>query len=274
MRAALTALYLAALLTIGSALHAADRDRLEAFLHVTGFDVALESIRLSADSAPQMIGLEADDFGLRWSLLTKEVFETQLMHDMALDILEKTLEPHLLAHAAEFYASDLGLRLVVAENASHMVEDDAAKRAKGDEIVARLEADGAHRLRLLQRLNDASGGADSGVRAVQEIQVRFLMAAAGAGVIALRMEEPDLRAALAEGEDELRASINASALAGAAYTYQDFTDAEVAAYAEALEHPDMRAVYDLMNAVQSEVMANRFEALAARMAGLTPSEEL
>ena len=29
---------------------AADRDQLEAFLEVTGFDVALESIRLSADS--------------------------------------------------------------------------------------------------------------------------------------------------------------------------------------------------------------------------------
>ncbi|MEL7100703.1 MAG: DUF2059 domain-containing protein [Pseudomonadota bacterium] len=274
MRAALSALCLTLMLFAASTLQAADRDRLEAFLNVTGFDVALESIRLSADSAPQMIGLEADDFGLRWSLLTKEVFETQLMHEMALDILEETLSDHLLGHAAEFYASDLGLRLVVAENASHMIEDDAAKRAEGNAIVARLEADGAHRLSLLRRLNEASGGAEAGVRSVQEIQVRFLLAAAGAGVIALRMEEPDLRAALSENEEELRASITASALAGAAYTYQDFSDAEVAAYAEALEHPDMREVYDLMNAVQSEIMANRFEALAQRMAGLTPSEEL
>ena len=42
---------------------AANMDKLEAFLEVTGFDVALESIRLSADSAPQMLGLQAEDFG-------------------------------------------------------------------------------------------------------------------------------------------------------------------------------------------------------------------
>lgn len=274
MRAALSVFTLCFAIMLGSSLHAADRARLEAFLNVTGFDVALESIALSADSAPQMIGLAADDFGIRWSLMTREVFDTELMHDMALDILEQTLEPHLLAHAAEFYASSLGQRLVAAENASHMIEDDDAKRAEGDAIITQLEAVGASRLGLLSRLNEAAGSADHSVRAVQEIQVRFLMAAASAGVIALRMEEPDLRAALAEGEDELRASLAASAMAGAAYTYQGFSNADVADYAAALEHPDMRAVYELMNAVQSEIMANRFEELARRMAEVGPSEEL
>ena len=46
---------------------AADQQKLEAFLEVTGFDVALESIRLSPDSAPQMLGIEADAFGSEWS---------------------------------------------------------------------------------------------------------------------------------------------------------------------------------------------------------------
>lgn len=274
MRAALSAITVCVALLIGTALQAADRARLEAFLNVTGFDVALDSIALSADSAPQMIGLEADDFGIRWSLMTRDVFDTAVMHDMALDILEETLAPHLLAHAAEFYASDLGQRLVVAENASHMVEDDEAKRRTGDGIVTRLRADGAARLGLLSRLNAAAGGTDHSVRAVQEIQVRFLLAAANAGVIALRLEEPDLRAALAEGEADLRAALVESALAGAAYTYQSFSDADVADYAAALEHPDMRTVYELMNAVQSEIMANRFEELARRMADIGPSEEL
>ncbi|MEM8576907.1 MAG: DUF2059 domain-containing protein [Pseudomonadota bacterium] len=276
MRALLTALYLPLFLTFGAvhATAAADRDRLEAFLQVTGFDVALESIRLSAGSAPQMIGLEAEDFGLQWTRLVEDVFETDGMHDMALDILEETLEPDLLAHAAGFYASDLGQRLVVAENASHMVEDDDAKREAGGQIIAGLTQIGSPRLALIERLNAASGGADHAVEAIQEIQVRFLMTAAAAGVIELRMEEPDLRSALAENAGELRRSVEASALAGAAYTYQSFSDAEVEAYAEALEHEDMRAVYALMNSVQYEIMANRFEALALAMTGLQPTQEL
>ncbi|WP_299612742.1 DUF2059 domain-containing protein [uncultured Tateyamaria sp.] len=253
---------------------AADRAKLQDFLEVTGFDVALESIRLSAESAPQMLGMQAEDFGTEWSRLTTDVFETEVMHDLALDILERTLEEDMLTHAADFYATDLGQRLVEAENASHMKEDDDLKHESGEAIVAGLEALESPRLTYLKRMNEASDSAGVSVRAIQEIQVRFLMAAAGAGVIELQLEEPDLRELLSSDEDVLKEEIAASALTGAAYTYQSFSDDEVLDYAKALEHPKMRHVYDLMNAVQYEIMANRFEALARAMQALQPSQEL
>ena len=123
-------------------------------------------------------------------------------------------------------------------------------------------------------MNAASGSAESGIRAIQEIQVRFLLAASGAGVIDLQMDEPDLRELLQQDVDALRAAIDVSAMSGSAFTYQAFSDEEVLEYAKALEHEDMKAVYELMNAVQYEIMANRFEALAAAMGNLQPSEEL
>ncbi|KEJ97600.1 hypothetical protein SAMN05444149_101717 [Pseudosulfitobacter pseudonitzschiae] len=257
-----------------AAAQAADRARLETFLEVTGFDVALDSIRLSASSAPAMLGLEAEDFGTQWTVMADDVFNTAKMHDMALDILGATLEDDLLDHATEFYDTDLGRRLVVAENNSHMEDDSETKSEAGQAIVAGLERIGSPRLDALKRMNAASDSAGTAVRAIQEVQVRFLMAAAAAGVIELKMEEPDLREAMRADEDELRQSIAESALNGAAYTYQAFSDAEVLEYAKALEDPDMRKVYDLMNAVQYEIMANRYEALAARMRNLQPSQEL
>lgn len=253
---------------------AADRTKLQDFLQVTGFDVALESIRLSAESAPQMLGMQAEDFGTEWTRLTTEVFETEVMHDLALDILERTLEDDMLTHAADFYATDLGQRLVEAENASHMKEDDTLKHESGDAIVTGLARLESPRLDYLRRMNVASDSAGVSVRAIQEIQVRFLMAASGAGVIELQLEEPDLRELLSGDEEVLKKEIAASALTGAAYTYQSFSDEEVLEYAEALEHPKMRHVYDLMNAVQYEIMANRFEALARAMQSLQPSQEL
>jgi hypothetical protein len=255
-------------------LHAQQNDRLEAFLEVTGFDVALESIRLSAETAPEMIGLEAQEFGSEWTRLVDEVFDTDLMHDMARDILSQTLNDDLLTHAVEFYASDLGQRLVVAENASHMKEDDDLKRESGEQIVAGLVRMGAPRLQELIRLNAAVGSEDSSVRAIHEVQVRFLMAAANAGVIELTLDEADLRAALKSQEGELRRGLQVSGLAASAYTYQAFSDAEVSAYADALEDPRMGEVYELMNAVQYEIMANRYEALAERMSRLQPSQDL
>ncbi len=211
---------------------AADRARLEAFLNVTGFDIALESIKLSAASAPEMLGLDTDAFGDDWTRLADDIFETETLHGMALDILEQTLSDDLLAHAAEFYASDLGQRLVVAENASHMMEDDAAKTAQGEAIVAHLVADGSDRLNSLNRMNAAVDTAGNGVRALQEIQLRFLIAAEAAGVIELRMDIEDLRGMMQQQEGELRRAMQSSGLSGAAYTYRDFSDAEVLAYAD------------------------------------------
>lgn len=259
---------------LGADAETPDRENLEAFLEVTGFDVALESIALSADAAPQMLGMEADDFGSEWQRLVAEVFQTEMMHEMAVQILEQTLSEELLTHAADFYASGLGQRLVVVENRSHMIEDDGLKSESGAQILEGLASIESPRLEILQRLNTASGGEDSSVRSIQEIQIRFLMAAAGAGVIELQMEEPDLREAMRSQEDELRASLRRGALESAAYTYQAFSDAEVIAYAEALEHPDMKKVYELMNAVQYEIMANRFEAVADRLRLMQPSQDL
>ncbi|MEM6660265.1 MAG: hypothetical protein AAF625_19425, partial [Pseudomonadota bacterium] len=72
----------------------------------------------------------------------------------------------------------------------------------------------------------------------------------------------------------MRQSMQLSALAGAAYTYQDFSDADVDAYVAALEQPLMQEVYELLNAIQYEIMAMRFEILAARMAELHPAQDI
>ena len=263
------------LMLVASAVQAAgDRAKIEQFLEVTGFDVALESLRQSAGSAPTMLGMDASVFGTEWTRMTEEVFDVDLMHDLALQMLEPNLSADMLDHANDFYATGLGRRLVDAENASHLVEDEAAKAEAGQAIVAGLVRLGSDRVSELRRMNAAVDSSGSAVRALQEIQVRFLMAAAGAGVVRLKVDEPDLRERLASQRGTLRRAIQASALSGAAYTYQAFSDDEVKAYADALEHPVMKRVYELMNAVQYEILANRFEELAVRMSALQPSTDL
>lgn len=256
------------------AARAADRDRLAAFLSVTGFDVALDSLRLSASAAPRMLGVEPGDFGAQWTRLADQVFDTAIMREMALDILSQTLEDDLLTHAAGFYASDLGQRLVEVENAAHLVEDDDLKQTEGQALIAAMVEAGSPRLETLQRMGRAIDTEGASLHAIAEIQVRFLMAAAAAGVVELRLDEAELRALLKEREGEMRLSLQQSALAGAAYTYQTFSDEDLLAYTQALEHPDMQRVYELMNAVQWEIMANRFEALAHEMAGLQQGQDI
>ena len=252
---------------------AADRDKLKAFLTVTGFDVALDSIALSAEHAPDMLGMSSSDFGESWSSMAEQVFAQKLVHGMALDMLENTLSDDLLDHAAGFYASDLGQRLVEVENASHMA-DDEAKEADGAALLEEYAQSNPARLQILKELNGAVDSGENGVRAIQEIQVRFLMAASHAGVLDGEIDEAALRAIMEENAAGLRESIEESSLVSSAHTYKEMSDDDLADYVIALSAPKMQQVYHLMNAIQHEVMANRFEALAARMAGMTQGQEL
>ncbi|PSL19388.1 DUF2059 domain-containing protein [Shimia abyssi] len=270
LTASLMALFLSFLTTQA---RAADREQVEAFLQVTGFDVAIDSIATTATAAPNMLGLEEGDFGSQWTLLARSVFDPEFMRDRATDILEATLEEDLLAHAAAFYASDLGQRLVEVENAAHLA-DDEEKYTEGARLIAEMQANDDPRIDLFKRMSTAIDPQNVGLQAMTEIQVRFILAASYAGVVSLSVDEQGLRAALAENADEVAEQAEISSLENAAYTYQDFSLDELIAYTEALEHPDMMTVYELMNAVHFEVMSNRFEALALRMGQVQPEQEL
>lgn len=261
------------LLWMALPVQSAERDKVAAFLKVTGFDVAIESIAQSARTAPEMLGFEAGDFGNQWMLLAESVFDPDYMRERATDILEATLDDNLLTHAAGFYASELGQRLVAAENQAYMA-DDVEKNAQGARLLAELQDKGDPRIDLFTRMGKAVDPNDIALQAMTEIQVRFILAASYAGVITLRVDEQGLRAALAENAEEVAAAVEISSLENAAYTYRDFSLEDLETYTDALEEPDMMTVYELMNAVHFEVMSNRFEALALRLGQLQPAQEL
>ena len=64
------------LFALVSMAQAADRANVEAFLKVTGFDVAIDSIALSATSAPDLLGMNQGDFRAQWATVSEDGFET------------------------------------------------------------------------------------------------------------------------------------------------------------------------------------------------------
>lgn len=252
---------------------AAERADVENFLKITGFDVAVESIALGAGGAPSMLGLEEDAFGKTWTDLSAATFLVPEMVEQAVDLLEEKLEQDLLDHAVGFYESDLGQRLVQAENLAHF-DDDELKQIAGRQIVAGMVKDGDPKIEYFQRMNAAIDPEGWGLKAIQQIQVRFLLAASRAGVIRRDLDEGMLWAQIAENEAETLRAMQAGAIAGAAYTYQDFSADELEIYAVALEDPKMQTVYELMNAVHYKIMGDRFDDLAKHLDKLRPSEDL
>lgn len=246
------------------------RDQVAAFLTVTGFDAAIESLGQSAAMAPVLLGRAPDDFGADWTRLVDQVFAPDAMMTEAVDMLAATLDAEMLGHAAEFYASDLGRALVAAENAAHRTPDDQKRAA----AAAAWQSASPDRAAVLRRMLAALDATGAGVRALEEIQIRFLETADAAGVIDLQIDIARLRALLAEGRAALAAQMEQSMLETSAWTYAAFSDAALQDYAAALEAPVMRQVYGLMNAVQFQIMVTRFETLAAEMTRLRPGRDL
>jgi hypothetical protein len=79
---------------------------------------------------------------------------------------------------------------------------------------------------------------------------------------------------MADQAEGLRDVMRQSGLESSAYTYRDFSDDDIRNYVEALEDPIMQKVYELLNGVQYQITANRFEVLAVRMADLHPVQDI
>ena len=251
----------------------ADRAQIAQFMAVTGFDVALESMRLSARDAPTMLGFDADDFGLSWSRLADRMFEPEALKSDALEILDKALTEDVLAHATGFYGSDLGQKLVTAENDSHGLEFED-REVEGARLAQALAARGSPQPQYFLDMAESIGYVGATIKAYREVQVRFLMAASLAGLIDQRFDEVDLRAMLAQQDDEVRQAMTDNLIVANAFTYRDFTDREMEIYRDALAMPQMMEVYELMNAIHFTIMADRFERMALEMVNLTPTQEL
>ena len=252
---------------------AADRTKIAQFMAVTGFDVALESMRLSARDAPTMLGLDANDFGLSWSRLADRIFEPEALKNDALEILDNALTDDVLAHATQFYGSKLGQRLVTAENESHGL-DFEDREAEGARLAQALSARGSPQPQYFLDMAESIGYVGATIKAYREVQVRFLMAASLAGLIDQRFDEVDLRALLAQQDDEVRRAMAENLIVANAFTYRDFTDSEIEIYRDALAMSQMMQVYELMNAIHFTIMADRFERMALEMVNLTPTQEL
>ena len=121
----------------GAALMAADRESSTRFLEVTGFDVAITSMQGDAMSGSGIGGEDSEAFGIQWERLAEDVFEPDAMIEDALDMMEAIMPQELIDHGIEFYSSELGQRLVAAENAAQSA-DGAQMSAEGEDIAARL----------------------------------------------------------------------------------------------------------------------------------------
>jgi hypothetical protein len=146
--------------------------------------------------------------------------------------------------------------------------------AEGGRLVEEMTANDPERLKLMSELATAVGATDVSIRALVEMQVRFTMAAAAAGSLDLGMGEDELRARSTEAMDGLRGQLQEMGVVGNAYTYRALSNEDIAEYVATLKTPEMQQIYEVLNAVQYEIMIEKYEELGSRMGELKPETDL
>jgi hypothetical protein len=251
----------------------ADPAKLKAFVEVTGYDVIIESLQQGAMAGPGMVGNVEDAFGKQYEALAKEVFDPAVMNARAIEMLSATLTEELVDYGAEFYASELGQRLVVVENQSHMA-DDLERMAEGGRLMQELNEDDPERLQIMTELATSVGSSDISITALIEMQVRFTLAAMATGAIPNTMSEAELRLRSTEAMEALRPQIEVMGIIGNVYTYRALPSDDLAEYVRVLKTPEMQQIYEALNAIQYQIMIEKYEELGARMGELAPETEL
>ncbi|MCI2393652.1 DUF2059 domain-containing protein [Aliiroseovarius sediminis] len=260
-------------LGLASVAQASERKDIRDFLEVTGFDVAIASMQQGAVAGPALTGEDPNVFGRQWIKLAEEIFEPDEMISEAVEMLDAVMPEELLKHGADFYGSPLGQRLVKVENESHMA-DDKEKFEEGERIVETLLDEDSIRIQIFREMGNAIGSTETAIKSIVEIQVRYLMAAMAAGVSDFEIGEEDLRLMLMEQSGQMRQNIEVNTLVANAYAYRNLSDEDLIDYLAALQDPKMGQVYEILNAVQYQIMADRYETLASRLAELSPEQEL
>jgi len=100
------------------------------------------------------------------------------------------------------------------------------------------------------------------------------MAAIAAGASDFDISEEDLRLMLMEQAGQMRQNIETNSVIANAYAYRALSDEDLIDYLAALQDPQMGEVYEILNAIQYQIMADRYETLASRLAELSPEQEL
>ena len=200
-----------AAICFGAALVAADRETSREFLEVTGFDVAITSMQEGAMNGLGIAGADPDAFGSEWVRLSEQVFDPDAMIEDTLDMMEAIMPQELVDHGMDFYGSELGQRLVEAENAGHGVSNER-QMAEGEMIVTRLADENPDRIEEYRKMSAAIGGVEQSTRAIIEIQVRYMMAAMAAGASDIQYSEAELREILSQQSDQLANAISTSGI--------------------------------------------------------------
>lgn len=246
----------------------------EHLLKLIGFDAFVEGLALSFQDSDNALAQSDEGFGVAWDLAARQVFPADDMLEEIVGQMDGALPAENIDEMIQFFESDLGRKVTELEVAAQTGEGAARLQSEGSAILTDMIENDPARLQQYAAMVDALGIVEAQVTTAMNINFAIMTGMSASGKLPYEMSEEEILGNIAAQQDMFRADIQDNVFITFAYTYQDLSDAELAAYIDFLTSQNGRALYTNINRATEDVLSVRARAFGTRLMELQGVREL
>lgn len=230
---------------------------------INGFKEALDAISKAFHTAPDQIGGQPAPPALKeaWELAQEGAYDPNKMRAAIETALDGRFRPEELAALHEFFASPLGKAVTALEVAS--AANAVEKKSEGKRLYADLQMNDPQRLDLYGSMLDSLNAIDNSE--AMALNMLYSMMAGMAASAKQPLTDEQLQGAVRLLTKNVRAELEQSIYASAAYTYRDLPIDDLKKYVEFLATPAAHRYYDLFMIELDKVVSSEAKAVGNRL---------
>jgi len=194
--------------------------------------------------------------GAAWSAIVSQTYDPTVMYDRFASRFSDELEGEDVARMTDFFASDIGQRIVAYEiTAREALLEDGIEEAAQETLRVR-EAEDDPRLALVREFVEANDLVESNVMGAMNANYAFYVGLMDGNAFPRQMGEQDILTDVWSQEEEIRADTEEWVHSYLLMAYQPLSDEDLQTYIDMARTPEGRALNRALFAAFDEVFTD------------------
>jgi hypothetical protein len=212
--------------------------------------------------------------GAAWSAIVSQTYDPNVMYDRFAGRFSDELEGEDVAQMTEFFASDIGQRIVAYEITAREALLEEGIEEAAQETLRLREAEGDPRLALVREFVEANDLVESNVMGAMNANYAFYIGLMDGNAFPRQMSEQDILTDVWSQENEIRADTEEWVHSYLLMAYQPLSDQDLQTYIDMARTNEGRALNRALFAAFDEVFTDISATLGLASARLIAGQDL
>ena len=212
--------------------------------------------------------------GAAWSAIVSQTYDPNVMYDRFAGRFSDMLEGEDVAQMTEFFASDIGQRIVAYEITAREALLEEGIEEAAQETLRLREAEGDPRLAMVREFVKANDLVESNVMGAMNANYAFYIGLMDGNAFPRQMSEQDILTDVWSQEDEIRADTEEWVHSYLLMAYQPLSDEDLQTYIDMARTDEGRALNRALFAAFDEVFTDISATLGLAAARFIAGQDL